>query len=169
MGGDIVRDSKVILLNEPLSNLDAKTSVQMRAEIKALRHRLNTSMVYVTHGQLEAITMADRIVVMNDDIVEQVGAPLDLYDRPANLFVAGFIVSPAMNLIEGKVERYNNEVVFRTNRGLLLLPRSVSQAQEGEPALFLFVQKTWSNPKADVPPICCRCCQLLNPRAPRPK
>ena len=122
------REPKVFLFDEPLSNLDAKLRVQMRVEIKALIHRRNTTMVYVTHDLLEAMTMADRLAVMNGGIVEQVGAPLDLYDRPANHFVAGFIVSPTMNLIEGKVERYNNEVVFRTNRGLLLLPRSVSQA-----------------------------------------
>ena len=117
MGRAIVRDPNVFLFDEPLSNLDAKLRVQMRAEIKARHHRLNTTMVYVTHDQVEAMTMADRIAVMNGGIVEQMGAPLDLYDRPANLFVAGFIVSPAMNLIEGKVARYNNEVVFRTNRG----------------------------------------------------
>ena len=122
------REPKVFLFDEPLSNLDAKLRVQMRVEIKALIHRRNTTMVYVTHDLLEAMTMADRLAVMNGGIVEQVGAPLDLYDRPANHFVAGFIVSPTMNLIEGRVERYNNEVVFRTNRGLPLLPRSVSQA-----------------------------------------
>ena len=122
------REPKVFLFDEPLSNLDAKLRVQMRVEIKALIHRRNTTMVYVTHDLLEAMTMADRLAVMNGGIVEQVGAPLDLYDRPANHFVAGFIVSPTMNLIEGRVERYNNEVVFRTNRGLPLLLRSVSQA-----------------------------------------
>ena len=137
MGRAIVRDPKVFLFDEPLSNLDAKLRVQMRAEIKALHRRLKTTMVYVTHDQVEAMTMADRIVVMNGGIVEQVGAPLDLYDHPANLFVAGFIGSPAMNLVEGKVERHNNEAVFRTNRGLMLpLPRSVSQSEEGKPAIF---------------------------------
>ncbi len=137
MGRAIVRDPKVFLFDEPLSNLDAKLRVQMRAEIKALHRRLKTTMVYVTHDQVEAMTMADRIVVMNGGIVEQVGAPLDLYDQPANLFVAGFIGSPAMNLIDGKIERHNNEAVFRTNRGLMLpLPRSVSQSQEGKPAIF---------------------------------
>ena len=101
--------------------------------------------------------MADRIVVMNGSIVEQVGALLDLYDRPAYLFVAGFIVLPVMNLIEGKVERYNNEVVFRTNRGLLLLPRSVSQAQEGKPAIFGIRPEHMQQPKgrrtAEVSPV----------------
>ena len=137
MGRAIVRDPNVFLCDEPLSTRDAKLRVQMRAEIKALHRRLKTTMVYVTHDQVEAMTMADRIVVMNGGIVEQVGAPLDLYDHPANLFVAGFIGSPAMNLVEGKVERHNNEAVFRTNRGLMLpLPRSVSQSQEGKPAIF---------------------------------
>ena len=97
MGRAIVRDPQVFLFDEPLSNLDAKLRVAMRAEIKALHQRLKTTTVYVTHDQIEAMTMADKIVVMHDGIVEQIGAPLDLYDRPANLFVAGFIGSPAMN------------------------------------------------------------------------
>ncbi len=100
MGRAIVRDPQVFLFDEPLSNLDAKLRVQMRTEIKALHQRLRTTSVYVTHDQVEAMTMAERIVVMNLGRVEQVGRPLDLYDRPANLFVAGFIGSPAMNLIE---------------------------------------------------------------------
>lgn len=103
MGRAIVRDPKVFLFNEPLSNLDAKLRVQMRTEIKALHQRLKTTSIYVTHDQVEAMTMADRIVVMNDGRVEQVGSPLELYDNPANLFVAGFIGSPAMNFIEGRV------------------------------------------------------------------
>ena len=100
MGRAIVRDPQVFLFDEPLSNLDAKLRVQMRTEIKALHQRLRTTSVYVTHDQVEAMTMAERIVVMNLGRVEQVGRPLDLYDRPANLFVAGFIGSPAMNFIE---------------------------------------------------------------------
>ncbi|RUZ71677.1 sn-glycerol-3-phosphate ABC transporter ATP-binding protein UgpC, partial [Mesorhizobium sp. M7A.F.Ca.US.003.02.2.1] len=102
MGRAIVRDPKVFLFDEPLSNLDAKLRVQMRAEIKALHQRLGTTIVYVTHDQVEAMTMADKIVVMNGGIVEQVGAPLDLYDRPANLFVAQFIGSPSMNILDGR-------------------------------------------------------------------
>src|SRR5438477_6948019 len=104
MGRAIVRDPKVFLFDEPLSNLDAKLRVQMRAEIKELHQRLKTTTVYVTHDQVEAMTMADRIVVMHDGVVEQAGSPLDLYDRPANIFVAGFIGSPAMNLIKGKLK-----------------------------------------------------------------
>jgi len=103
MGRAIVRQPQVFLFDEPLSNLDAKLRVQMRSEIKQLHQRLRTTTIYVTHDQIEAMTMADRIVVMRDGYVEQIGSPLELYDRPANLFVAGFIGSPGMNLIRGKV------------------------------------------------------------------
>jgi multiple sugar transport system ATP-binding protein len=101
LGRAIVRDPKVFLFDEPLSNLDAKLRVAMRAEIKALHQRLRTTTVYVTHDQIEAMTMADRIVVMHDGIIEQIGTPLELYDRPGNLFVAQFIGSPAMNVLAG--------------------------------------------------------------------
>jgi multiple sugar transport system ATP-binding protein len=101
MGRAIVRDPKVFLFDEPLSNLDAKLRVAMRAEIKSLHQRLKTTTVYVTHDQIEAMTMADRIVVMHDGIVEQIGTPLELFDRPGNLFVAQFIGSPAMNVFKG--------------------------------------------------------------------
>ena len=101
MGRAIVRDPKVFLFDEPLSNLDAKLRVAMRAEIKALHQRLKTTTVYVTHDQIEAMTMADRIVVMHDGIIEQIGTPLELFDRPGNLFVAQFIGSPAMNVFKG--------------------------------------------------------------------
>ena len=101
MGRAIVRDPKVFLFDEPLSNLDAKLRVAMRAEIKALHQRLKTTTVYVTHDQVEAMTMADRIAVMNEGRIEQLGAPLELYDRPDNLFVAQFIGSPAMNVFDG--------------------------------------------------------------------
>ena len=103
MGRAIVRHPKVFLFDEPLSNLDAKLRVQMRAEIKALHQRLGTTIVYVTHDQIEAMTMADRIVVLNGGRVEQVGRPLELYDHPDNLFVAGFMGSPAMNLLPAEV------------------------------------------------------------------
>ncbi|MDQ0136714.1 multiple sugar transport system ATP-binding protein [Neorhizobium galegae] len=104
MGRAMVRKPKVFLFDEPLSNLDAKLRVQMRSEIKQNHHRLKTTTVYVTHDQIEAMTMADRIVVMNGGVIEQVGSPLDLYDRPANLFVAGFIGSPSMNILSGRLE-----------------------------------------------------------------
>ena len=104
MGRAIVRQPEAFLFDEPLSNLDAKLRVQMRTEIKALHQRLGTTTVYVTHDQVEAMTMADRIVVLRDGVVEQVGAPLELYDRPRNAFVAGFIGSPAMNFIPGHLQ-----------------------------------------------------------------
>src|SRR5689334_13171676 len=103
MGRAIVRDPQVFLFDEPLSNLDAKLRVQMRTEIKELHQRLKTTTIYVTHDQIEAMTMADKIVVMHDGLVEQIGAPLELYDRPNNLFVAGFIGSPAMNFLHGTI------------------------------------------------------------------
>jgi multiple sugar transport system ATP-binding protein len=104
MGRAIVRDPKVFLFDEPLSNLDAKLRVRVRGEIKELQHRLKTTTIYVTHDQVEAMTMGDKIVVMNGGRVEQVGPPLELYDSPANTFVATFLGSPAMNLLPGRVE-----------------------------------------------------------------
>jgi multiple sugar transport system ATP-binding protein len=132
MGRAIVRDPQVFLFDEPLSNLDAKLRVQMRSEIKALHQRLSTTTVYVTHDQVEAMTMADRIVVMQDGRVEQVGAPLELYDRPANLFVATFIGSPAMNLIEGRITGEG----FVTTSGLTLPLASAPAGSQGQPALY---------------------------------
>ncbi len=105
MGRAIVRDPKVFLFDEPLSNLDAKLRVSMRAEIKALHQRLKTTTVYVTHDQIEAMTLADRIVVMHDGIVEQIGTPLELFDKPGNLFVAQFIGSPSMNVMSGSLKK----------------------------------------------------------------
>ena len=105
MGRAIVRDPQVFLFDEPLSNLDAKLRVQMRLEIKELHQRLKTTTIYVTHDQIEAMTLADKIVVLNGGRIEQAGRPLELYDHPANLFVAGFIGSPAMNFLAGKVVR----------------------------------------------------------------
>jgi multiple sugar transport system ATP-binding protein len=104
MGRSIVRKPQVFLFDEPLSNLDAMLRVSMRAEIRELHQRLNTTAVYVTHDQVEAMTMADKIVVMRDGVIEQIGPPLDLYDRPANVFVAGFIGSPAMNFLAGSAQ-----------------------------------------------------------------
>ena len=104
MGRAIVRDPQVFLFDEPLSNLDAKLRVAMRGEIKQLHERLGNTIVYVTHDQIEAMTMADKIVILSAGEVEQIGSPLDLYDRPRNRFVAGFIGSPSMNFLEGRVE-----------------------------------------------------------------
>ena len=116
MGRAIVRDPQVFLFDEPLSNLDAKLRVAMRTEIKELHQRLRTTTVYVTHDQIEAMTMADKIVVMHDGIVEQMGTPLELYDRPANQFVAGFIGSPAMNFLKGKVKVERQRRLRRSER-----------------------------------------------------
>ena len=104
MGRAIVRDPKVFLFDEPLSNLDAQLRVQMRVEIKRLQQELATTSLYVTHDQVEAMTLADRLIVMNAGNVDQIGRPLDLYERPATAFVAGFIGSPAMNLIPGRLD-----------------------------------------------------------------
>jgi sn-glycerol 3-phosphate transport system ATP-binding protein len=104
MGRAIVRDPKVFLFDEPLSNLDAKLRVQMRVEIKRLQQELGTTSLYVTHDQVEAMTLADRLIVMNGGNADQIGPPLDLYERPATAFVAGFIGSPAMNLLEGRLD-----------------------------------------------------------------
>ncbi|MHA1158881.1 MAG: ABC transporter ATP-binding protein [Alphaproteobacteria bacterium] len=105
MGRALVREPMAFLLDEPLSNLDAKLRVQMRTEIRALHQRLETTMIYVTHDQVEAMTLADRVVVMRDGYIEQIGTPDDVYDQPANAFVAGFIGSPAMNMLPGNLRR----------------------------------------------------------------
>jgi multiple sugar transport system ATP-binding protein len=135
MGRAIVRDPAVFLFDEPLSNLDAKLRVQMRAEIKELHQRLKTTTVYVTHDQVEAMTMADRIVVLNDGHIEQTGAPLDLYDRPANLFVAGFIGSPAMNLFKGTI-RAGAKPRFETADGSTLPLDRAPPDSDGRPAVY---------------------------------
>ena len=128
MGRAIVRDPKVFLFDEPLSNLDAKLRVAMRAEIKALHQRLKTTTVYVTHDQIEAMTMADRIVVMHDGIVEQIGTPLELYDRPDNLFVAQFIGSPAMNVIEGVLRRNGEGCIIEAHGARWPAPAATAAA-----------------------------------------
>ena len=136
MGRAIVRDPQVFLFDEPLSNLDAKLRVSMRTEIKALHQRLSTTMVYVTHDQIEAMTMADRIVVMNGGKVEQVGAPLELYDRPANLFVAAFIGSPSMNLLQGEAARGEAGPVFRAKGGATLPLPAGTPVLPGAPLVY---------------------------------
>jgi len=135
MGRAIVRDPQVFLFDEPLSNLDAKLRVQMRTEIKELHQRLKTTTVYVTHDQIEAMTMADRIVVMHDGLVEQIGTPLELYDSPQNLFVAGFIGSPAMNFLKGTV-RVNGKLEFE-GPGRTRLPLAAAPAgSDGRAAVY---------------------------------
>jgi multiple sugar transport system ATP-binding protein len=135
MGRAIVRDPQVFLFDEPLSNLDAKLRVAMRIEIKELHQRLKTTTVYVTHDQIEAMTLADRIVVMHDGLVEQIGAPLELYDRPSNLFVAGFIGSPAMNFLSGTL-RANGTVEFESAAGIRLPLASAPAGSDGRPVTY---------------------------------
>ena len=132
MGRAIVRDPQVFLFDGPLSNLDAKLRVAMRAEIKELHQRLQTTTVYVTHDQIETMTMADKIVVMNSGNVEQIGAPLDLYDRPNNLFVAGFIGSPAMNFLKGTIA--NN--AFTSDTGTALPLPKTGRGADGRPVVY---------------------------------
>lgn len=135
MGRAIVRDPQVFLFDEPLSNLDAKLRVQMRTEIKELHQRLKTTTVYVTHDQIEAMTMADKIVVMHDGIVEQIGTPLELYDNPANQFVAGFIGSPSMNFLKGTV-RVNGGAVFEGPNGVRLPVTNAPAGANGVAAVY---------------------------------
>ena len=136
MGRAIVRDPQVFLFDEPLSNLDAKLRVQMRTEIRELHQRLKTTSIYVTHDQIEAMTMADKIVVMRDGLVEQIGGPLDLYDQPTNTFVAGFIGSPAMNMVPG-IARSDGGALFVAFEGgaRLPLPKN-ARAAEGQAVLY---------------------------------
>ena len=135
MGRAIVRDPQVFLFDEPLSNLDAKLRVTMRVEIKELHQRLKTTTVYVTHDQIEAMTMANKIVVMRDGRVEQVGRPLELYDRPVNLFVAGFIGSPSMNFLKGKITTRDGKQ-FVEIAGGILLPLLGVQAEDGRAVTY---------------------------------
>ena len=135
MGRAIVRDPQVFLFDEPLSNLDAKLRVTMRVEIKELHHRLKTTIVYVTHDQIEAMTMADKIVVLRDGRVEQIGAPLDLYDRPQNVFVAGFIGSPSMNFIQGRMRVQDGRKLFVSEQGIAL-PTPDNPAVDGQEVTY---------------------------------
>jgi len=136
MGRAIVRDPQVFLFDEPLSNLDAKLRVAMRTELKELHQRLKTTSVYVTHDQIEAMTMGDKIVVMRDGLVEQQGRPLELYDRPANLFVAGFIGSPAMNFLPGTLRRANGATRVELPGGATVPAPRNSAGDDGQPVIF---------------------------------
>ena len=122
MGRAIVRDPAVFLMDEPLSNLDAKLRAKMRVELKRLHHRLDATMVYVTHDQVEAMTMGDRIVVMRDGLIQQCDTPTAIYDEPANRYVAGFIGTPSMNFFDGTVGRENGSLVFREGDFQVELP-----------------------------------------------
>ncbi len=159
MGRAIVRDPQVFLFDEPLSNLDAKLRVQMRTEIKELHQRLKTTTIFVTHDQVEAMTMADKIVVMHDGIIEQAGAPLQLYDYPRNMFVAGFIGSPSMNFIPGRITRSAGGVMLESDIGKFpissdctyeedravtygIRPEHIDIANEGLPAQVAVIEPT---------------------------
>ena len=136
MGRAIVRDPEVFLFDEPLSNLDAKLRMQMRTEIKQLHQRLGTTSIYVTHDQVEAMTMGDQIVVLELGRVAQMGEPLEVYDRPANLFVAGFIGAPSMNLIEGVVKVADGQIGFVAEDGTELPIQSGSKAVDGQRVVY---------------------------------
>ncbi len=160
MGRAIVRDPQVFLFDEPLSNLDAKLRVHMRAEIKELHQRLQTTTIFVTHDQIEAMTMADKIVVMHDGLVEQIGTPLDLYDNPRNIFVASFIGSPAMNFIKGtakidgalSIEAQGNSLPIAGNHHAKdgqsviygIRPEHLDVAEDGLPVQVAVVEPTGS-------------------------
>ncbi|MCL4133443.1 UNVERIFIED_CONTAM: hypothetical protein GTU68_027933 [Idotea baltica] len=130
MGRAMVRNPSVFLFDEPLSNLDAKLRVQMRTEIRDLHQRINATTVYVTHDQIEAMTMADRIIVMNAGRIEQAGPPLELFDNPANIFVAGFLGSPAINFLNGTVKRGPDGLVAELEGGAALPLPSLTDAME---------------------------------------
>ena len=135
LGRAIVRQPKVFLFDEPLSNLDIKMRVQMRAEISRLHQRLQATVIFVTHDQVEAMTMGSRIAVMRDGVIQQTDAPLTIYHQPVNLFVAGFMGSPAMNLVPGRVSAEGDRLVFKENGGVIVL-----RFREAErPALRAFV------------------------------
>ena len=136
MGRAIVRDPQVFLFDEPLSNLDAKLRVAMRSEIKELHQRLKTTSIYVTHDQIEAMTMGDKIVVMRDGRIEQTGSPLDLYDNPANQFVAGFIGSPAMNFLPGTLKRSGGVAHIELPDGTRLEAPARAGGVDGQPIVF---------------------------------
>ncbi|CUX59133.1 ABC transporter ATP-binding protein [Agrobacterium genomosp. 13] len=133
MGRAVVRNPAVFLFDEPLSNLDAKLRVQMRSEIKTLHQKVGTTSIYVTHDQIEAMTLADRVVVLNHGRIEQQGTPLELYKTPANLFVAAFIGSPAMNLIEGVVDGEGDQPAARLKDGTAIRIAATRKVKRGQP------------------------------------
>jgi len=150
VGRAIVRQPRVFLFDEPLSNLDAKLRVQTRKEISRLHHQLDATMIYVTHDQVEAMTMGDRIVVMNAGAIQQIGSPLELYERPMNQFVAGFIGSPAMNMLRGRTDGRS----FVANEGALrvVLPEH-APSHTGEVVLGIRPEHIYSADGAYVPPL----------------
>jgi multiple sugar transport system ATP-binding protein len=139
MGRAIVREPQVFLMDEPLSNLDAKLRVQMRAEISRIQRQLHVTTVYVTHDQVEAMTMGDRVAVLRRGVLQQFDAPQRLYEQPGNLFVASFIGSPAMNVVEATLDRDGDRFVCRVGQTVLPLPPEVAAAR---PALARYVGRT---------------------------
>ena len=138
MGRAIIRDPKVFLFDEPLSNLDAKLRVQMRQQIRDLHRRVTATSIYVTHDQVEAMTLADRVVLMRDGDIQQIGAPMELYERPANMFVAGFIGSPEMNLMDGVVCSNGDRLVIALSDGSeIAVPTPIADALKvDQPIVF---------------------------------
>jgi multiple sugar transport system ATP-binding protein len=136
MGRAIVRDPAVFLFDEPLSNLDAKLRVQMRTEIRELHERLKTTTVYVTHDQIEAMTMADKIVILRDGVIEQEGSPLDVYDKPTNLFVAQFIGSPSMNMLSGTIEEKGGKTSVKLANGESVEIDLKTKVKKGQQVVF---------------------------------
>ncbi|MFO7921888.1 sn-glycerol-3-phosphate ABC transporter ATP-binding protein UgpC [Rhodobacteraceae bacterium W635] len=148
IGRAVVREPRVFLFDEPLSNLDAELRVDMRGEITSLHRRLQNTMIYVTHDQVEAMTMADKIAVLRLGELEQFGRPLDLYNRPANLFVAGFIGSPRMNFIKGRVEAGNREVLELETGETMVLPETGFAQRPGQ-AVTLGIRPNHMHPAED--------------------
>jgi multiple sugar transport system ATP-binding protein len=156
LGRAIVREPKVFLLDEPLSNLDAKLRVQTRTEITKLHQRLQTTFIYVTHDQTEAMTMATRIAVMNFGVLQQLDTPQTLYDRPDNLFVAGFIGSPAMNFFEGKLDRSDGKVYVNCDAVSVQIPEEKADVyvpHAGKPVIFGLRPEDIYDPRYEAPDI----------------
>ena len=153
MGRAIVREPAVFLFDEPLSNLDAKLRVQMRLEIKRLQRELGVTSIYVTHDQVEAMTLADRLIVMNAGVADQIGTPMDVYDRPASVFVAGFIGSPAMNFLAAKVgqDRKSVDLAGTNANGAISLPLAQPTSAAVGTAVALGVRPEHLHPAADGP------------------
>ena len=152
MGRAIVREPAVFLFDEPLSNLDAKLRVQMRLEIKRLQRELGVTSIYVTHDQVEAMTLADRLIVMNAGVADQIGTPMDVYDRPASVFVAGFIGSPAMNFLAGKVAGDSRSVdLAGTGAVRVTLPLGRATSTAAGAPVALGVRPEHLHPAADGP------------------
>jgi sn-glycerol 3-phosphate transport system ATP-binding protein len=153
MGRAIVREPAVFLFDEPLSNLDAKLRVQMRLEIKRLQRELGVTSIYVTHDQVEAMTLADRLIVMNAGVADQIGTPMDVYDRPASVFVAGFIGSPAMNFLAAKVgqDRKSVDLAGTTANGAISLPLARPTSAAVGTAVALGVRPEHLHPATDGP------------------